>query len=207
MATSTTVIGVMTKHMGSGSIRTQMVRNTRGTGLTINSMERAKKSGRTVLNMKAITRAVKKTVTASSSGPTNQATPANSTKTTSTASASTAGPTVAFTMANGPKIKCRGAAFLLGLMAGVMKVSITTIKKKVVAALSGLMGEVMMVTGAPETKRAWAFIITQRVKFVTAAGKMVRERNGYRRESFIKKPKDTSKVKDEYKFLIQLFKS
>ena len=190
-------IGAMTKRTGLGSIRTQMVLSMRVTGLTISNMAKVKKSGQMEHSTKVTIREARKMATVSSYGPISQVIQANFMKTISMDLESIAGPTVVFTTVNGHKIKCKGVVFLLGQMEGVMKVSITMIKKKVVADLSGLMDVVMMVTGGLVIKKGLVFIIMQRVRFVTAAGKMVKERNGYPRENFIKKQKDTNKIRDE----------
>ena len=96
--------------------------------------------------------------------------------------------------ANGLKIKCKAEVYLLGLMADGTRVNISMIKRKDVVALSGQMAAATMGTGEQAIKRVLAFITMPRVKFVTDAGRMVREHSGYQKQNSIKKPTDTNKI-------------
>lgn len=156
--------GAMIRRMGLGSTHIRMGRSMRATGSTTNNMEKEKRSGLMVHNMKVTTKVARKTDMVSSCGLINQAIPVNSTKTIFMVKASIAGRMDESTTVNGLKIKCKDVGYLLGRMVDGMRVNITMTKKKVVVASSGLMAAAMTGIGGQVIKRALAYTIMPRAK-------------------------------------------
>ena len=139
--------------------------------------------------MKGTIKEAKKTDTASSYGPTNQAIRVNSTRIIFMVLENTAGRTVESMMENGLKIKCKVQVSLLGPMVVDMKVSTSMIRKKVVAVLSGLTVAATMGTGVLEIRKVVVFTTMQKERYAMVAGKMEKERSGYQNKSSTKKQK------------------
>ena len=178
MATSTKVLGSVTKLMVMASTLTVTVRPMRETGVTIFSTERVLSSGTTIQNTRVSTRKVRSTARVLTLGKMAPTTPVNGTRTASMAKASILGTTVASIMETGKIITWMASASIPGKMAGSMKASTKKIRSTEMECIPGLMEESTTENGRMEDSTGKGSIYLNRASTDLVFGKMVKERDG-----------------------------
>lgn len=141
------VIGRMIRLMDLVNTLIRMELNTKDIGLMINSMDKEKNTGQTVLNMKVHINMERKTVMVNSYGLINHHIVVLLLITIFTVMANIDGLIIESILEIGLTIKCMELVFLLGLMEENMKEIISMTKSKVMVYSLGQMEDNMTVTG------------------------------------------------------------
>ena len=137
MAIFMMVIGKMTKLMGLENTLTQMAPSMKVNGSTISNTAKEKKSGRMVLNTKAIINLVKKTVLANSCGLIDHLMREILSIIISMAMENTNGPTEENLLEIGSAIRCMDAGTSVGLMVGSTRATTTMTRSRAMEYLRG----------------------------------------------------------------------
>ena len=147
METFTTASGKTIRLTALESTLIRTVPSMRATGWMINNMDRAKKSGLMVLNMKVITSLVKRTAKVNSYGPIDLLMRVLFLIIIYTDTASINGQMAGSSLVIGSVIRCMARVSSHGLMAEDTRVSIMMIKSKEMEFSCGLMEDNMMALG------------------------------------------------------------
>lgn len=164
MVTFTTEIGKTIKHTVMDSIITPMELAMKVIGTKINNTEKEKRSGQTMLAMRASIKMGRNMEEVSSCGPMDQRIQEISSKTTSTAWVFTPGLTEGNMTDNGRTTRWTAKVYSPGQMEENMKDSMLTIRKKDKVYSRGQMDASMMATGKTESSMAREFTIRAKVR-------------------------------------------
>ena len=163
-------IGRMTRRMALVNIPTRMELSTRGTGLTINNMEKEKKSGQMGLSTKVNTSTERRTASVSSAGRISPPMAVILLTTISMAPAHTHGLMAVSSTDHGQTTKCMAKVSSPGPMDVSMRATTSMTRKKVMACLSGPTAANMMDSGKMESRKELVFTITLEERRDTVGG-------------------------------------